>query len=72
MDEIKNIKEIAKIIDKSRKLYVEDYESISMFILQWDSYYVICKTCGARSRIAVEVCEEKDKAIEAWNMRVEK
>ena len=38
MDEIKNIQEIAKIIDKSRKLYVEDYESISMYYTP-DEYF---------------------------------
>lgn len=47
-------------------------QTVSMWFLQFDSYYVVCNTCGARSRISVEVAEEKDKAIEAWNMRVEK
>ena len=46
-------------------------QTVSMWFLQFDSYYVVCDNCGARSRIAVEVAEEKDKAIEAWNMRVE-
>lgn len=38
MNEIKNIKEIAKIIDKSKKLYVEDYGSISMYYTP-DEYF---------------------------------
>lgn len=42
------------------------------WFLKFNSYYVRCETCGASSRKSDEIGEEKDKAIEAWNRRVEK
>ena len=47
-----------------------DTETVREMGCHWDSYFVICSKCEARSVGIDERFEEMDKIIEDWNRRV--
>lgn len=47
-----------------------DNKTIMEMGYHWESYYVICSKCEAKSVCIDERIEEMDKIIEAWNRRV--